>query len=103
MPKKALKKNKVITNTISDVEITGIVEDFAQEKVEIHYMVFLSDGTPYQRNHLTIDNSEAAKAKKTSAGGDTIYTEIDFEIAQGKTFEDARNTVFYNKVLDSFE
>ena len=49
MAKQALTSNKVKTMTISDVEITAAIIDYENDKTIIQYIIFLDDGTPFQR------------------------------------------------------
>ena len=90
MPAVNFETPQVITNTVASIKVTGIVNDAENEKVEIHYITFLADGSPYQRGNIVINGYDAVKA---------TYAEIDAEIAKGKGFEDASREVLYKKVL----
>ena len=80
----------VVTNTATTVQITALVNNVEEERVEIHYMTKLEDGTPYQRGNIQINGKEDVKA---------MYAELDALISTGKTFEAASGELLYSKVL----
>jgi acylphosphatase len=84
---------QVITNTVNKVQVTGLVNNVEEGRIEIHYMTLLEDGTPYQRGQVIL--AEGFEAIKQS------YADIDAKIAEGKTFEQASAEILYAKVLDT--
>ena len=48
----------VETRTINKIEITGQYFDMEQGEVRLEYMTFLDDGTPHQRDSITISGQE---------------------------------------------
>ena len=48
----------VETKTIDKIEVTGQNFDMENMIVTLHYMTFLNDGTPYQRNRIMLEGAD---------------------------------------------
>jgi hypothetical protein len=96
-----LNTPQVITNTVNTVQITGLVNNVEEGRIEIHYMTLLEDGTPYQRGNIIL----AEVIRNADGTVDTTpisnaYAQIDAKIATGLTFEQASAEILYAKVLE---
>ena len=85
-----LNQPQVITNTVNKVQVTALVNNVEEGRIEIHYITLLEDNTPYQRGNVVVEGYESVKA---------MYAELDAKIAEGKTFEEASTELLYAKVL----
>ena len=87
-----LSTPQVITNTVNTVQVTGLVNNVEEGRIEIHYMTLLEDGTPYQRGMVILaEGYDAVKAASAN---------IDAKIATGMTFEQASTEILYAKVIE---
>ena len=82
------------TTIATNVAVTGFYNKVEEEMMEIHYMTYTEDGTPYQRGNVTINGYTDCKA---------MYAELDALIATGKTFEEASSELLFSKVLAQLE
>ena len=82
------------TKTIDKIEVTGQDFDMERMSVTLHYMTYLSDGTPHQRSTITLtDNDMLAKFAEVNAKIEQQETidvhqaikEVNFETIQSVT------------------
>lgn len=90
MPAATLETPKAITNTVTSVKVTGVVNDTERGAIDIHFMTLLEDGTPYQRGNVQITGHDAIK---------DVYAEIDAKLSTGLTFEESSRQVLYNRAI----
>lgn len=83
---------QTITQTLNRFSITKLENDIEDKNINIEYMIYLEDGTPYKRGRVMIEGYDAVKA---------LYSQIDTVMATGKTFEEASSEILYNKVLET--
>ena len=80
------------TKVVTTVQLTAIVNNVEEGRLEVHYITLLEDGEPYQRGNVAVEGKEAVQA---------VYAEIDTIMSSGKTFEEASKELFYSKVTAS--
>lgn len=90
MPAATLETPKAITNTVTSVKVTGVVNDTERGVIDIHFMTLLEDGTPYQRGNVQITGHDEIK---------DVYAEIDAKLSTGLTFEESSRQVLYNRAI----
>ena len=78
-----------MTNTVSTVAITSVVNDLENQRLDVNYIKLLEDGTPFQRAVYSVSGHEDVQA---------LYAELDVLIATGKTFEEASRELLYSKI-----
>ncbi len=50
-----------ITKSATTAQVTGLVNNVEEGYFELHYMVLLEDGTPYQRHTVRIEGHDKVK------------------------------------------
>jgi hypothetical protein len=73
----------VETNSANTVEITAFTDNREDGRIEISYMIFLEDGTPFRRSHIILE-------------GDDVPA---FYASLGVDFESQVKDVLYDKIL----
>lgn len=89
---KKLPTPKVITQTVTDVIITGVNHNFEDGTLEVNYMTLLDDGTPYQRGTNRLDNELDIA---------DMYATINTAVAEGSTVRQAIDAIVTDQVIAS--
>ena len=71
----------VQTQTINKIEITGQYFDMENGRVTLEYITFLDDGTPYQRDSITVEGQEMLDGFQSVNDKVTAQTTIDVHAA----------------------
>ncbi len=83
-----------LVNRVTTIQVTGFVNNREEQRVEVHYITLLEDGTPYQRGQKLINGYDDVKA---------FYTEFDNRLSNGLGFGQTSKDYLYELAVSDYD